>query len=131
MVSGGLWNVSVHPRTESGEMTAETNAVEKVVVVTSRKNYGGFHTLSLSNWKGELSRGDEKQNTSLDACIAVIESAEFVDDMGVKVEVKHAKASMGITREKHSLTTLTAVSVVLGNTMRPNFSRGFFCHYAL
>lgn len=100
----------------------KTNAAEKVVVVTSRNNHGGFTRFYWAVEKGSYQGETRSKIQVLTPVQLLLESAEFVDDMGEKIEVKHAKASMGITREKLSLTTLTAVSVVLGNTMRSIFT---------
>ena len=49
----------------------KTSAAERVAVVASRKNRGGFQRIFGAVDKKSLSRGDKKQNASLDASTAV------------------------------------------------------------
>ena len=54
--------------------------------------------------KKEVYQGETKSKTqALTPVQLSLESAEFVDDMGEKIEVKHAEAFIGMMRERSIL----------------------------
>ena len=53
--------------------------------------------------------------------VRLTDSGDEADDMGEKFEVKHAKAFIGIMREKHSLTMFTAVGQHDAPKLQPCF----------